>query len=426
MAEFNSCTTKWHPYAAHVAESRDALKVLIRLEQRYYQRTNYLSPRMYEEDEVEKDDDDDDGDDDSCKVDYVKRVSANVGESRRRSSPSSVDMIAEMASLVTDVRLASPPSSFNTTDYDQIQPQGSLSQRQQEGWTRTPELKPKYRQCKIRNFHSPTSSTDSIYKNGSDEGSLHHQNKSSNRMFVKRRRPTSLEVSCLSNWRHQMLNWTFLLCRNIFPCHGGTIVAVTFNVLDRYLSALLASERHDDVWPLSKQDFQLSCMVSLYIATKLWVPANRNHLTVTTMVAISRGVYSEEIFCSTERDILLALDWHINPPTVMDFCNIYIDLLWIDPAIAVAIRHKCEYLAEIALDGVYFLDKSNVILALTIIILLIDDFRGRYSRDISLKKPYESDDDDDILTAFLRNIQGIVHIQNAEFNSILRRLEYFV
>jgi hypothetical protein len=430
MAEFSPCTGKLHPYAVHVAKYRDTLKALIRLEQRYYQRTNYLSPQGNEY-EDENDDDKDVG----CGGDYVKSFSIVVDVSRGRSS-ASVDMIAEMASLVTDLRLASPAvDSIDQSEQNYGQPHDRSSQ-QQDAWIRTPESDPKSHQRKIQNFNSPTSSTDSIYRDVPSDDCSHLPSKSCNNKTVRRRRPTALEVSCLRNWRHQMLDWTCNLCHSVFPYNKGTVVAVTFNILDRYLAIVLGSERNEEqylystvqyVLPLSKQDFQLFCMVSLYIAAKLWIPANRNHLTVTTMVAISQGLYSEDNFCAVERDILLAVDWHINPPTVMDFCDIYIDLLWIgppDPAVSVAIRHKCEYFAETALDDVYFLDKPNAIVALAIILLLIDDFRGLESRYKSLWRRYGSVNDD-ILTAFLRNIQGVVHIQNAEFESILRRLEYF-
>jgi hypothetical protein len=422
MTEFSSCTMSCHQYDAHIAETRDALKALIFLEKRYYKRTNYLSLQIDEHDE---DDVDDDERDIGCKSDYVKDCSEDVDESRQSYSPSA-DMIAEMASLVTDLRLASPPNHVKFRDG---------SSRQQQVWIRTPQSEPKSRQRKFRRFHSPTSSKENIYSDLSDEGS-NHPRRFSNCKMVKRRRPTALEMSSLIIWRHQMLDWTFTLCHSVFPRNGGTVVAVAFNILDRYLSIVLASKKFEeqylnstvyDVFPLSKQDFQLFCMVSLYIAAKLWIPPNRNHLTITSLVAISQELYSNDVFCAAEREILLALDWHISPPTLTDFCNIYIDLLRTgtpDPTTCVAILRKCEYFAEMTLDDVFFLDKDSSIVALAIVLLSTDDLRGSHSRNKCVKHRYGSNDDN-ILTAFLRNIQGVVHIQNAEFDSILRRLEYF-
>ena len=35
------------------------------------------------------------------------------------------------------------------------------------------------------------------------------------------------------------------------------------------------------------------------------------------MVEMARGFYSYDDMITTERDILMTLDWHLNPPTVI-------------------------------------------------------------------------------------------------------------
>jgi hypothetical protein len=49
---------------------------------------------------------------------------------------------------------------------------------------------------------------------------------------------------------------------------------------------------------------------------------------VGTLIAISRHFPPKEHVYAAEREILLALDWHVNAPIVMDYyCNVYLLML---------------------------------------------------------------------------------------------------
>jgi hypothetical protein len=341
-------------------------------------------------------------------------------------------MIQEMADLVTDIRL--------------ICPKEQEAQSQQAGIS-TPGSKTTEKHT-FRKVHSPTSSTEKLYD---DTFQNEEQQPDSGKRRQKRHRPSALEISCLSNWRHHMFDWTCSLCQRFFTESSGTVLATTFNILDRYLTIELPKRRlessgenqdqlnsycHEQQNPLgiSREDFQLFCMVSLYIAAKTLIPANRNKLTVVAMVAISQGFYTPHDITATERDILLALDWHVNPPTVSCFCRLFLELF---PSTfqdyeqhphssSYITRHQCEYLAELALDDVFFLDKAASTVALAVVVLVTESlWSNRKSCDDYHYSKNHRRCRDKALCEFLQNIQGIVNVSNSEFDSILRRLECF-
>ncbi|KAG7360695.1 cyclin-like protein [Nitzschia inconspicua] len=401
-------------------QSREVLKAMISLEQKHYQRSNYLHMDTY----------------DCGKNLYTS--SSSVLDKRRRCF-TSLDMIAEMANLVTDLRLTQSPPEMKFIQGDGKQnPKTSLSYEHLEAWDSTSDSTTKKQ---VRVVRSPTSSTQNIYEEESKDQASKHSGKSDEKKFVKGRRPSALEVSYLSSWRHQMLDWTLTLCQNLFHEHAITVATVAFNILDRYLVIVLAKNKNRRLkgeqngrcipyfLPISKEDFQLFCMVSVYIAAKLRIPSDRNLFTGLAVVAISRNFYSKEDVYATERDILLSLEWHVNPPTVVEYCNVYMNFLGHHlerdfPTTTVAIRKKCEYVTELVLGDAFFLDKANATVALGIVLLVTDVFRGTSSRGKSQKRRHGRGNDG-LLPAFLQSISGVVSIRNADFDSILTRLKCF-
>ncbi|KAG7357218.1 cyclin-like protein [Nitzschia inconspicua] len=411
-------TAEWED-ASH-DQSREVLKTMISLEQKHYRRNNYLHLDTY----------------DCGKNDYAS--SSSVDDKRRRCF-TSLDLIAEMSNLVTDLRFTQSPPEMKFIQGDgKHNSETSLSHEHLEAWDSTPDSTTKKQ---VRVMKSPTSSTQNIFEEESKEQASKHLGKSDEKKFVKGRRLSALEVSYLSSWRHQMLDWTLTLCQNLFKEHAITVAAVAFNILDRYLAIVLARMKSrrlreeqngrsiPNFLPISKKDFQLFCMVSVYIAAKLRIPADRNLFTGLAVVAISRNFYSKEDVYATERDILLSLEWHVNPPTVVEYCNVYMHFLGHHlerdfPTTTVAIRKKCECVAELVLDDVFFLDKANATIALGILLLVTDVFRGTSSRGKSQKQRHGRGNDG-LFTAFLKSISGVVNIRNADFDSILTRLKCF-
>ncbi|KAL3905673.1 MAG: hypothetical protein SGARI_004346, partial [Bacillariaceae sp.] len=343
---------------------------MIELEQKFYQPSSYLFPKDCEEQEVT-------GRNGGV---FVDRASDNgvVSEETRRSS---LSMIQEMASLVTDLEIVAAESSTDIIPEDGPQ---------QPSPKTPPALATKARKSSSQKAYSPTSSTIDLYEeqeqsqpNSSDTTDDSEASK------TKRRSPSALEISCLSGWRHQMFDWTCSVCQGVVgEEHSRTVVATTFSILDRYLAVVLSKET-DELLSVSREEFQLFCMVSLYIAAKTLISAAHNKLTIATMVCISRQVYSAQDITATERDILLALDWHVNPPTVSCFCRLFLELFPLEvqdwdvrmendaPPMRSMARHQCEYLAELALDDVFFLDKAATTVGLAIVVLVTDSLRNK-------------------------------------------------
>jgi hypothetical protein len=122
--------------------------------------------------------------------------------------------------------------------------------------------------------------------------------------------PKDIHQTCLVTWRRQMSTWaykaidTFGLDRQL--------VAIAFNMLDRYLSREL--KNGDD---FEREDFQLYAMTCLYIAVKILEPTKK--LSIPALIDMSRGYYCAEDISETEMEILHVLEWRINGPTPLAF-----------------------------------------------------------------------------------------------------------
>jgi hypothetical protein len=119
-----------------------------------------------------------------------------------------------------------------------------------------------------------------------------------------------MEHCQVATWRRQMCSWaynavdTFDLDREL--------VAVAFDMLDRYLATELKSD-----CAITREDFQLFCMTCLYTAVKILEP--RRKLSIPALIDMSRGYYCAEDIAETEVEIIDALEWRLNPPTALAF-----------------------------------------------------------------------------------------------------------
>ncbi|VEU39365.1 unnamed protein product [Pseudo-nitzschia multistriata] len=303
--------------------------------------------------------------------------------------PSVLQVVEEMASLVTDIR-AEPSMNCKGDDH-----------------------------CA-----SPGSSTCDLY------GDL----RAPLRAFLPNSRSEQFqEVLSLSSWRHRMLEWGNAVCVTFGI--DASVLESAFNILDRYI-AVEISHSNDafENLSLTREDFQLFSMVSIYIAVKMF--SRNQNLRVHDLLEMAQGFYTADHITTTERDILEALNWHVNPPTVMDYCDVYLTLFpqhiygcYGNDAYSPAsqwssskrvgekqrrkCRCRCQSMVGIVLHDVFFVDKPNFLTALAAVLLAADAFRG-CARDNSF-----------VLEHFLRNIQGVVNIQKEEFDSIIRRLECY-
>ena len=235
------------------------------------------------------------------------------------------------------------------------------------------------------------------------------------------------ETLSFSSWRHRMLDWGYEVCVTFKI--DSSVLEIAFNILDRYIALAISSDGTFGNLPLTREDFQLFSMVSIYIAIKVF---NRTQtLELRDLIEMAQGYYTKIDITTTECDILEALNWHVNPPKVIDYCHIYLSLFPQHhykqcrkstnslassglPSNSMTEKYmlecKCKSMVGIVLDDAFFVDKINSVIALAVVLLATDIFRGCRRDAFALQ-------------TFLRNIQGVVNIQKQEFDSIIQRLE---
>ena len=81
-------------------------------------------------------------------------------------------------------------------------------------------------------------------------------------------------------------------------------VALSMDLLDRYVAHELARTDVASLPAVTRDDFQLFSMTTLYMAVKILEPFPRK-ITVQALVDMSRGFYSEIDIQVTEREILV-------------------------------------------------------------------------------------------------------------------------
>lgn len=200
-----------------------------------------------------------------------------------------------------------------------------------------------------------------------------------------------------------MLEWAYGLASTYFL--DREVVAMAFHLMDRYIASEVLSTDPDVAGtPLDQDDVQLYAMVCLYIAIKAFVPYRK--LTVDCIMDMSRGFYTEEHIIESELEILTALDWRVNQPTVMDYCRLYWNL-FPKSVKSKRMNASCQHLAELALDNAYFISKPHSLIALAAVLLAAQQL------EVSAADA----------NYFLENVQDLVTGKTVELDVLLRRLE---
>ena len=117
--------------------------------------------------------------------------------------------------------------------------------------------------------------------------------------------------------RIKMVDWQTAVIRHC--SFSQECVAVAMANLDRYLSTPQGYKALVD-----RRQFQLACMTSIYLSIKIYEVES---ITPRGMAKVSRDDYTEDEIVKCEREMLSALDWHINPPTPQVFAELYVSLL---------------------------------------------------------------------------------------------------
>jgi hypothetical protein len=117
--------------------------------------------------------------------------------------------------------------------------------------------------------------------------------------------------------REKLCCWCFQLVE--FLGFSRETVWVAFSCLDRFLST-----PRGEAYLASKEKFQLATVTCLYIAIKIH---ETFELDVELIVQMGKGLYTARDILKTESDILLGLDWRLNPATPHDFFRRILSLM---------------------------------------------------------------------------------------------------
>jgi hypothetical protein len=128
------------------------------------------------------------------------------------------------------------------------------------------------------------------------------------------------------SWRRRVCEWIF----EVVDYFGfdREVVSITLDYLDRSVS--LAAEA--SYTPISKREFQLFAVSSLYIAVKIHgemddTDGRRLKLEISSFRELSNGFFQVETIEAMERRILPMLNWRVNPPTATQFVDRFFRLL---------------------------------------------------------------------------------------------------
>ena len=126
-------------------------------------------------------------------------------------------------------------------------------------------------------------------------------------------------------WRRKLCEW----CYEVVDHFGfdREVVSVALNYLDRFVSSR-AKEAGSSI---TRREFQLFAVTSLYMAIKVHgetesLEGPRQKLRIDAFVQLSRGFFQISVIEEQERAILKALAWNVNPPTSLKFIASFLRL----------------------------------------------------------------------------------------------------
>lgn len=165
--------------------------------------------------------------------------------------------------------------------------------------------------------------------------------------------------------RAAMLQWCYSVAEYVH-CRFSTI-EIAMSYLDRYYysitAATSASTSVDRTSVICLQEeqsqYQLACMVCLYIAMKLHEPICCDIQTMSAVLA--HGFYSIQQMEQKELEILFTLQWKLHPPTTEDFIQTFVAATIPDN-----FSSQKEAILKLAADQANYAFSKNVSFATTI------------------------------------------------------------
>jgi len=117
--------------------------------------------------------------------------------------------------------------------------------------------------------------------------------------------------------RSKMCQWCYTVVE--YYNFNRETAEISMSCFDRFLAT---SQGRD--YLLDQYDFQLASITCLYIAIKVHEPIE---LGMKTICELSRGKYDVAQISRMEKEILISLQWKVNPPTIESFAQHYLMLL---------------------------------------------------------------------------------------------------
>lgn len=147
--------------------------------------------------------------------------------------------------------------------------------------------------------------------------------------------------------RDVMAKWCVNLCK--FCRYDRTMIASVMSCVDRFV----ATPRGTRILA-NRDDYQLAVMGALYLVTKI---QQKQALEPASFAKLSRGKYSKEDVEMMELEILVALNWRVNPPTPSVFAHAFVKGLGLfsndedeDGAVRTALEERILELVQCQVD----------------------------------------------------------------------------
>jgi hypothetical protein len=135
--------------------------------------------------------------------------------------------------------------------------------------------------------------------------------------FQRLPQETSYGLPVDESARQQIGQW----CINIMDACSYTreTASMTMSCLDRFVAT---PEGHQAL--VDRNEYQLAALTAVYLTVKVHCP---QALSPDLVASLSQGSFTREDVETMERRMLHALQWRVNPPTIMDFVRLYLDLV---------------------------------------------------------------------------------------------------
>jgi len=135
----------------------------------------------------------------------------------------------------------------------------------------------------------------------------------------KRPRAQSMPENFRGLWRRQIVEWMYVLVKYCKLKHEATAAAVY------YLDAAVMCDSSSLV--KSPRDYQLCAVTALHLALKVYDSPMVRVVKLSCFVKLGNGEFTEDDIIQKEQDLVRALGWRINPPTIDCFLHRYMELL---------------------------------------------------------------------------------------------------